>query len=383
LEIGDTAGLETCATMSRQIMATMQSTVFRHSRRDALLVIAAGAHGLVLLLWPSMLLVALGLWWCANTVSHNFIHLPFFRSRAANSAFSIYLSLLLGLPQTLWRQRHLAHHAERTIPLRMTRLLLCEILCVTILWATIAAFSPQFFLASYLPGWLLGLTLCQLQGHYEHARGTTSHYGWFYNFLFFNDGYHVEHHQKPAHHWSELPRVSKRLENASRWPAVLRWLDGLNLEGLERAVLRSRFLQRLVVRLHERAFRKLLANIPRPDHIAIVGGALFPRTAILLQRLAPQACIVVIDCNPRHIEVAHQFLNGSVTYEQRMFDSSASCDQFDAVVLPLSFRGDRDAICNAPPARALLVHDWIWRKRGHQTARISWLLLKRLNLVLR
>src|SRR5438093_10600605 len=112
-------------------MASMQPTaVFRHSRRDALLVIAAGAHGLVLLLWPSMLLIALGLWWCANTVSHNFIHLPFFRSRSANSAFSVYLSLLLGLPQTFWRQRHLAHHAEHKCSLRMTSLLLCEALCV-------------------------------------------------------------------------------------------------------------------------------------------------------------------------------------------------------------------------------------------------------------
>jgi hypothetical protein len=364
-------------------MATVQSTIFRHSRRDALLVIVAGAHGLVLLLWPSMLLIALGLWWCANTVSHNFIHLPFFRSCAANRAFSIYLSLLLGLPQTLWRQRHLAHHAERRIPLRITTLLLCEILCVTVLWTIIAVMSPRFLLASYLPGWLLGLGLCHLQGRYEHARGTTSHYGWLYNFVFFNDGYHVEHHQKPAHHWSELPGVSTRLENASRWPAVLRWLDCLSLETLERAVLCSRFLQRFVVRLHEKAFRRLLANIPHPDQVAVVGGALFPRTAILLQRLAPQARIVVIDCNARHIEVAHQFLNGSVTYEHRMFNGSAPCNRFDVVVLPLSFRGDREAICNAPPARALLVHDWIWRKRGNQTARISWLLLKRLNLVLR
>jgi hypothetical protein len=358
------------------------TALFRHSRRDALLVFAACAHGVLLLLWPSMLLIALGLWWCANTVSHNFIHLPFFRSHAANNAFSIYLSLLLGFPQTLWRERHLAHHAQRKCKFRVTTLLRVEALCVLALWGAIAALSPRFFLFAYLPGWLLGLALCHLQGHYEHARGTISHYGWFYNFVFFNDGYHVEHHQRPARHWSELPKLAPRTDNASGWPAVLRWLDGLSLEGLERLVLRSRFLQRLVIRLHERAFRNLLTRVPHVTRIGVVGGALFPRTALLLQRLTPQARIVVIDCNPQHIEQAHKFLNGSVTYEQRMFDNSAPRGEFDLVILPLSFRGDREVICNAPPAPALLVHDWLWRKRGNHSATISWLLLKRLNLVL-
>src|SRR6185436_4609742 len=133
-------------------MATMPATaLFRRSRRDALLVFAACAHGLLLLLWPSMLLIALGLWWCANTVSHNFIHLPFFRSRAANNAFSIYLSLLLGFPQTLWRERHLAHHAERKCHFRITTLLFVEAFCVLALWGTIAGLSPRFFLVTYLP----------------------------------------------------------------------------------------------------------------------------------------------------------------------------------------------------------------------------------------
>src|SRR5881296_1827963 len=137
--------------MKQTSMAATQATgLFRHSRWDALLVLAGVTQGLALLMWPSMLLIALGLWWCANTVSHNFIHLPFFRSRSANSAFSVYLSLLLGLPQTFWRQRHLAHHAEHKCSLRMTSLLLCEALCVAAMWAAIAAIAPRFFLTTYL-----------------------------------------------------------------------------------------------------------------------------------------------------------------------------------------------------------------------------------------
>jgi hypothetical protein len=49
-------------------------------------------------------------------------------------------------------------------------------------------------------------------------------------------------------------------------------------------------------------------------------------------------------------------------------------------VIPLAFDGDRDAIYRHRPAAAVVVHDWIWRRRG--TSRVvSVALLKRLNLV--
>jgi hypothetical protein len=51
-------------------------------------------------------------------------------------------------------------------------------------------------------------------------------------------------------------------------------------------------------------------------------------------------------------------------------------------VLLLSFEGDRGALYAHPPARAVLVHDWLWRKRGVSSV-VSILLLKRLNLVAR
>lgn len=364
-------------------MATSATALFRHSRWDVLLVGAAFGYGAVLLLWPSIPVIAIGLWWCANTVSHNFIHLPFFRSRAANTTFSIYLSLLLGLPQTLWRQRHLAHHADRRWRFRAERLLLLELACVTALWGTLATLNPVGFLTIYLPGWFAGLALCFLQGHFEHAHGTTSHYGWFYNFLFFNDGFHVEHHQRPARHWRLLPANSDRRARASRWPAVLRWLDAFNLESLERCVLRSRILQKIVVALHERAFRRLIAKIPSAQRIAVVGGALFPRTAIMLRRVLPRANIVIIDCNHDHILEAKRFLNGCATYEHRVFESTVPADDFDLVIVPLAFQGDRAALYSTPPARAVLVHDWLWKRRGNCGAVVSPLLLKRLNLVLR
>ena len=356
--------------------------IFRYSSWDGLLVLMALGHGTLLLLWPSVLVVGLGMWWCANTVSHNFIHLPFFRTRRANAAFSLYLTVLLGVPQTLWRQRHLAHHAERGWRFRVTLQLATEAICILALWTSLALASPKFLAFTYAPGLVLGLVLCYLQGHYEHVRGTTSHYGWIYNFLFFNDGYHVEHHQGPARHWRELRRQRADM-TASRWPAVLRWLERINLETLERIVLRSRLLQKFVLRVHRRAFQRLLQNVPDARQIGVVGGALFPRTALLLKEVAPATTVTVIDSNEKHIQIAHTFLNGSVRYEHRTFESAGSADEYDIVVIPLSYVGDRERLYRTPPARALLVQDWLWRPRGNATSTISWLLLKRLNLVLR
>ena len=52
----------------------------------------------------------------------------------------------------------------------------------------------------------------------------------------------------------------------------------------------------------------------------------------------------------------------------------------DLVVFPLAFVGDRAAIYRQPPAPAVIVHDWLWRRHG-AGAIVSVLLLKRLNLV--
>src|SRR5690349_14605462 len=81
------------------------------SRWDAPLVLLAVGHMALLLAVPVAPVLALGLWWNSNTIAHNFLHKPFFRARSANRLFALYLSVLLGIPQTIWRGRHLAHHA--------------------------------------------------------------------------------------------------------------------------------------------------------------------------------------------------------------------------------------------------------------------------------
>jgi len=361
------------------ITSAIPARVLRHSASDALFVGLSAAHGAALLLAPSAALVAVGLWWNANTIAHNFIHRPFFRSRALNRAYSAYLTLVLGFPQTVWRERHLAHHAGRSTRIRLTREATIEVALVAGLWLTLLVVAPRGFLAVYLPGWLIGLGLCQLHGHYEHARGTTSHYGRLYNLLFFNDGYHVEHHERPGADWRALGRAGRRSSTPSRWPPVLRWLEGVSLNALERLVVRSSLLQRWVVAVHERAFRRILPPLAAVRRITIVGGGLFPRTALVVRRVLPGATVGIVERDRSHLDLARPFVDDDIELAFGSYDPEDRTEA-DLVVLPLGYDGDRRRIYERPPAPLVLVHDWLWSRRGEGVV-VSWLLLKRLNLV--
>ncbi len=364
--------------MSTAALSRSVEGVLRHSAWDALLVALAAVHGAVLVAVPAAATVALGLWWNSNTIAHYFIHRPFFRPRALNLLFSLYLSVLLGVPQTLWRERHLAHHASVPHRRHWSRQLAIECAAVLLLWTVLCVLAPGFFLMAYLPGYLAGLCLCALHGHYEHVSGTTSHHGLLYNLLFFNDGYHAEHHAHPGEHWTRLPRHAARDIRLSRWPAVLRWLDIFSLDGLERIVLRSRLLQRFVVSRHETAFRKLLADRTGIHRVLIVGGGLFPRTLLVLRRVLLDAEITILDANADHLESARRFLDGVNVLHAWYAPEKAT--GFDLVVFPLAFRGDKTEIYRHPPAPLVAVHDWAWRRHGAGVL-VSLLLLKRLNLV--
>jgi hypothetical protein len=393
------------------VTAAKKRVWLRHSLWDTLFILLALVHGGLVLWTPSIPLIALGLWWSSNTVAHNFIHLPFFRSKQWNVFFSAYLSLVIGIPQRLWRDRHLAHHAEANWRLTWSPQLIFETVLIASAWILMIAWEPQFFLKTYLPGYFIGLGLCQLQGYFEHAHGTTSHYGRLYNLLFFNDGFHIEHHACPWLHWRELPRTKRSGENTSRWPAVLRWLEysqirsnertsfapvpepnaaqppvfhptiwSVSLDSLERLVLRFAFLQKFVLERHERAFQKLLGHLTNVRQITIVGGGLFPRSALIARRLFPEAEITVIEARPQNIEAARAFIGEGVRYVHQLYETASETFHADLLIVPLAFLGDRREIYRTSNARHVLVHDWIWRRRGRSVV-ISWPLLKRFNLI--
>ena len=244
----------------------------------------------------------------------------------------------------------------------------------------IASRFPAFFFATYLPGYLGGLALCALHGHYEHAGGVTSHYGAVYNLLLFNDGYHVEHHANPGAPWHRLPHYRGAAARVSRWPAPLRWMERFSLDSLERLVLHSRVLQRFVLRSHARAFRELMPSLPRITRVAVVGGGLFPRSYLILSALLPSARITIIDADADNLARARALVDPSRVEIVHARYAERDDDRYDLLVIPLSFDGDRSALYAHPPAPAVIVHDWIWRKRGDSRI-VSVALLKRVNLV--
>jgi hypothetical protein len=124
-----------------------------------------------------------------------------------------------------------------------------------------------------------------------------------------------------------------------------------------------------------------MPQLPPIRSVAIVGGGLFPRTALILLEMLPRARIVIVDADARNLETARSILGGSVEFVNHRYAPGDSCD-CDLVVIPLSFDGDRTTIYRRPPSPAVLVHDWIWRRRGTGKV-VSAALLKRLNLVMR
>src|SRR4026207_675815 len=116
----------------------MQSThILRYSNRDAYLIALSLLHPMAVLLAPSVLLIAAGVWWNSDTISHHFLHLPFFRSGIANRAYSLSLSVILGIPQSLWRERHLSHHRGLSVRMRCTPAILLELALIAVLWSVL------------------------------------------------------------------------------------------------------------------------------------------------------------------------------------------------------------------------------------------------------
>jgi hypothetical protein len=416
----------------------MTRSLFRYSPLDALLLLGALLQaflcGLALVLprsplsmVPAALLFAGTVWWSANTVSHNHLHRPLFRRPALNVLFTWLLTLSTGVPQRTWRRRHLWHHAgERGPGPRPSVADLVEIAAVFGLWLALLWALPRAFLGVYLPGYLLAMILCQLQGHYEHAgkpvavEPGVSYYGRLYNLLWWNDGYHGEHHRFPGTHWSQLPtRRAATSPTESSLPPVLRGLEpllsrlrdlgnrglGWALIALERLALSEGPIQRYMLSSHRRALTQLLvqphrsadwspalaAILARPcPRIGIVGGGLFPRTALILGELLPRATLVLIDASAEHLRLATATLAAAGIAGERvlaypeMYCPSRHGD-VDLLVFPLGYVGDRRALYQpAPGEPPRIVHEWLLRRPAGATARVivsPWL-LKQLCLVL-
>ena len=84
------------------------------------------------------------------------------------------------------------------------------------------------FMLYFLPFWYLGHCFSYLNGYYRHyganpdkpiAWGVSS-YGRIYNWLFFYNGYHAEHHFRPKVHWTKMEKFRRSIEDLQKQEGV-------------------------------------------------------------------------------------------------------------------------------------------------------------------
>jgi fatty acid desaturase len=212
-----------------------------------------------------------------NGVGHNFIHNPFFRSPLLNRLFSLSQSVACCFSQTYYDAVHMQHHkgnsdrqnesgetidwlsiyrhghdgeAEnpwsyvflsyfRDNPAAIRRELKkrnnadaiwgnIELAAFVATLVILAVLNWRYVVFYFLPFYYLGHCFSYLNGYFRHyganpdkpiAWGVSS-YGKIYNWLFFYNGYHAEHHFRPKVHWTKMEQFKRSIENLQKREGV-------------------------------------------------------------------------------------------------------------------------------------------------------------------
>jgi len=212
-----------------------------------------------------------------NGVGHNFIHNPFFRSKLLNRLFAITQSVACCFSQTMYDAVHMQHHKGNSDrqdengdtvdwlsiyrhghdgePESLWRYVFLsffrddvgairkelhkrgknddvwgnlELAAFAITLLTMFFFNWRYVIFYFLPFWYLGHCFSYLNGYYRHyganpdkpiAWGVSS-YGKIYNWLFFYNGYHAEHHFRPKVHWTKMEKFHQSIANLQKQEGV-------------------------------------------------------------------------------------------------------------------------------------------------------------------
>ena len=196
-----------------------------------------------------------------NGIGHNFIHNPFFRSKILNRLFGVTQSIACCFSQTYYNAVHMRHHkgnsdrqdengdtidwlsiyrhghdGEAENPWSYVFLGFfrddvgairgdlrkrdnddlfwgnIELAAFAITLLVMFFFNWRYVIFFMVPFWYLGHCFSYLNGYYRHyganpdkpiAWGVSS-YGKIYNWLFFYNGYHAEHHFRPKVQWTKM-----------------------------------------------------------------------------------------------------------------------------------------------------------------------------------
>jgi fatty acid desaturase len=239
--------------------------------------------------------------WNVQSISHNFIHNAFFTSPWLNRAFSVLESVAMGVPQTVYHHYHLNHHYgdnDRKGPDGMTKdwgstyrhgkgdrpesfwsyclvgffrfelgpcvrmiircgrghvvLVLVESAVLGAFWLTLLLVDWRYLVYFYLPSYYLGWVLTYAHTYFLHDgaqpgnyyANSVSSYHRLYNLVFFNNGYHQEHHWDPKAHWTHMRRVHQEILSHLRAHGT-RVLRGPHITAFLEDWMRPRKEQRL------------------------------------------------------------------------------------------------------------------------------------------
>ena len=210
--------------------------------------------------------------WNINGIAHNFIHNPYFVWKPLNYALSWLLSVTMGFSQQFYELIHNRHHqgnsdrpdehGETVDPLSIYKhghdgeaesawtytflgyfrddvkesyrdvkkrnpfnanFGVFEIASWVVL--VIAGFLLNWrFMLFFLPFYYFGHCLSSLNGYFLHYGGNpdvplawgVSSYHKLYNWIWFNNGYHAEHHYKPKTHWTEMKALRDKIIEQQR-----------------------------------------------------------------------------------------------------------------------------------------------------------------------
>jgi fatty acid desaturase len=221
---------------------------------------------------PLGLIYSISISWNINGISHNFLHNPYFRSPTLNRLFSVLESVMLGFSQVFYENVHKRHHignadlpdtegktldplsiykhghdghAENIWTYTFLSYLrddpretyndiyrlspreaywgLVEI-AAFILTFTLAFVLNWKFMCYFLPFYYFGHCLSYLNGYYLHLGGNpnvpiawgVSSYHKLYNWIWFNNGYHAEHHYRPRLHWTQMKALHQQIADEQR-----------------------------------------------------------------------------------------------------------------------------------------------------------------------
>jgi fatty acid desaturase len=218
---------------------------------------------------PAFVAIAWSYCWNMQCISHNFIHNPYFTNDWLNRAYSVLESLALGVPHLLYHHYHMNHHfgdSDAKGPTGTTRdwssiyrygkgdqpegfwkyilisyfrvelgpvlrvvyrhgwrqVVQCtvETLVLGAFWAAMLWTDWRYFVYYYLSSYYLGWVLSYAEGYLEHYgaqpgnpfANSVSSYHRLYNLLWFNNGYHQEHHWDPKVHWTKMRGLHHRIQ---------------------------------------------------------------------------------------------------------------------------------------------------------------------------